>query len=90
MASTEISSRGYPVAIVERPRRVTEFEPVRRPKELDRYVGQWVAVKGGRVIASATTSAELVKAVKALGEEGNDALAEYVAPPSQSWMVGVG
>lgn len=80
----------YRCLITKPPRRVNELTPVRRPTELDGYVGQWVAVKEGRVIASADTSRELVTKVKALGAQGVDAVAEYVAPPSHSWMVGAG
>lgn len=63
---------------------------MRRPADLRQYAGKWVAVKAGRVVASADTPADLVQRVKALGEEGRDAVAEYVAPPSSSLMVGVG
>ncbi len=69
---------------------MSEFEPVQRPAELDKYVGKWVAVKAGRVVAAADTAPALVELVQALGSEGEDAIAEYVAPPSTSWMVGVG
>jgi hypothetical protein len=69
---------------------VGELKPVERLAELDDYVGKWVAVKAGRVVASADTAPELVRRVKALGPDADDAVAEYVAPPSTSWMVGVG
>lgn len=72
------------------PKRVTEMEPVKRSALLRGYVGKWVAVKEGRVVASAETAGELVKLVKALGEEGQGAIAEYVSPPSSILMVGVG
>jgi hypothetical protein len=80
----------YGYLITKPPRRVNELAPVARPAALDGYVGKWVAVKEGRVVASADTGPKLVAKVKALGEEGVDAVAEYVAPASDSWMVGVG
>ena len=39
------------------------MEPERRLPELDQYVGLWVAVKDGKVIAVASTSLELVDAL---------------------------
>jgi len=81
---------GYPSAMEDRPRRADELEPVRRSPELDQYRGQWVATKGGHVVAHASSSSDLVKMVRALGETGKDVVAEFVAPPSNSWTVGVG
>ena len=76
--------------IGNRPHRANEFAAVKRPPELDQYVGRWVAIKDGQVVASAASSVELVDEVRALGEDGEDAVAEFVSPPSDSWMVGVG
>jgi hypothetical protein len=65
-------------------------EPVRRPHELDDFVGKWVAVKDHRVIAAAATSSALVYEVHKLGNRGEGAVAQYVPPPDTAFMVGVG
>jgi hypothetical protein len=85
----EASGRSLPSSGTK-PRKAGELEAAPRPPELEKYVGQWVAIKGGRVVASAQTAVGLVDEVKALGDEGIDAVVEYVSPPSSSWMVGVG
>jgi hypothetical protein len=46
------------------------MEPERRLPELDRWVGLWVAVKDGKVIAAAPTSLELVDALHTLRPVG--------------------
>ena len=61
-----------------------------RLKELDRWVGLWVAVKDGQVVAAAGTSVELVPMVKALGPSGEGAVAHFVPEPSDEIMIGVG
>ena len=73
-----------------RPRRSDELDPVRRSPELQKYEGKWVATRHGAVVQSADSAAELVRKVRSMGAEGEDLVAEYVAPPSSSWMVGVG
>lgn len=65
-------------------------EPVPRPPELDNFVGKWVAIKEGRVVAAADSSRALVDEVHKLGEHGLGAVVQFVAPPSTSFMVGVG
>jgi hypothetical protein len=65
-------------------------ESVRRPADLDNFVGKWVAVKDGRVIAAAETSRALVYEVHKLGAKGKGAVVQFVLPPSKSLMVGVG
>lgn len=64
--------------------------PVKRLQELDDHVGKWVAVLDGHVVAEASTSRQLVKKVRELGPIGTNAIAQFVAPPTTSWMVGVG
>lgn len=66
------------------------LEPVRRLPDLDNFVGKWVAVKDGRVIAAADTSRALVYEVHKLGAKGKGAVVQFVPPPSKSLMVGVG
>ena len=65
-------------------------EPLRRAEGIDDYAGQWVAVKDGRVVASAPHARDLVVLVRDMGQDGADATVEFVAPPSDSFMVGVG
>lgn len=66
------------------------LEPVRRLPDLDDFVGKWVAVKGGHIIAAADTSRALVYEVHKLGAKGKGAVVQFVPPPSDSLMVGVG
>jgi len=75
-----------------RARRTEPVEPERRLPELDKWVGLWVAVKDGEVIAAASTSLELVDAIHKLRPvgRGKGAVAQYVPPPSDAIMIGVG
>ena len=68
------------------------MEPERRPPELDRWAGLWVAVKDGKVIAAASTSLELVRELRKLRPvgAGKGAVAQYVPKPSDSITIGVG
>lgn len=66
------------------------WTPESRPAELDEFVGRWVAVKDGRVIAAALNARELVPQLHELGEKGRGAVAQYVPLPSDSIMIGVG
>jgi hypothetical protein len=62
----------------------------RQPDELRTYAGHWVAVKGGKVVAVSDSSLGLVAEVHKLGAEGRGAVAQYVAPHSNSIVIGVG
>lgn len=75
-----------------RARRPEPMEPVRRLPELDNWVGLWVAVKDGKVIAAASTSLELVDALHKLRPAGvgKGAVAQYVPRPTDEIMIGVG
>lgn len=64
--------------------------PVPRLRELDDFVGKWVAVKDGKVVAAAESSRALVYEVHKLGSRAEGAVVQYVPPPSDSAMVGVG
>lgn len=66
------------------------MEPERRLAELDRWAGCWVAVKDGKVIAAAPNSRELVPELRRLGPAAEGAVAQYVTPPSDAIMIGVG
>lgn len=65
-------------------------EPIPRPEELDDFVGKWVAIKDGHVVAVAESSRALVYEVHKLGDRGRGAVVQFVAPPSSSFMVGAG
>lgn len=73
-------------------RRRQPVEPERRLPELDNWVGLWVAVKDGKVIAAASTSLELVDALHKLqpAGAGRGAVAQYVPKPTDVVMIGVG
>jgi hypothetical protein len=77
---------------VAQARRHEPMEPERRLPELDRWVGLWVAVKDGKVIAAAPTSLELVDALHKLRPvgAGRGAVAQYVPEPTDRIMIGVG
>jgi hypothetical protein len=64
--------------------------PVPRLRELDDYEGQWVAVKGGRIVASAATSRDLVLRLRELGDASVGAVIQHVLPPSDAALVGLG
>jgi hypothetical protein len=68
------------------------MEPERRLPELDQYIGLWVAVKDGKVIAAASTSLELVDALHRLQPvgAGRGAVAQYVPRPTEQIMIGIG
>jgi hypothetical protein len=66
------------------------MEPERRLAELDRWVGCWVAVKDGHVVAAAPTSRELVLRVNSMGPSARGAVAQFVPVPSDDIVIGVG
>ncbi len=68
----------------------TRSRPEARLAELNSYVGKWVAVKDGQVVACAHNARELVPALHALGERGRGAVAQYVPYPNDAIMIGVG
>lgn len=84
-----VRGRGYRRNMADsRARR--KVEPVRRLPELDRWAGLWVAVKDGAVIEAAPSSRELVARVRSMGERGKGAVAQFVPPPSDAIVIGVG
>lgn len=64
--------------------------PERRLPALDQWMGMWVAVKDGKVIAAAHNSRDLVPKLQEMGEAGRGAVAQYVPYPSDSIVIGVG
>ncbi len=71
-------------------RRRKPMEPERRLPELDRWEGLWVAVKDGKVIATAHNSRDLVPELERLGAAGRGAVAQYVPRRSETIVIGVG
>lgn len=68
----------------------SRVEPERRLSELDDWVGHWVAVKDGHVVAAAETSHELVVRVREKGEAAAGAVAQFVPEPTDDIVIGVG
>lgn len=71
-------------------RGMASWTPEPRPAELDEFVGRWVAVKEGKVVAAAFNARELVPRLQELGDAGRGAVAQYVPLPTDSVMIGVG
>lgn len=71
-------------------RRAPAAVPVPYLEEKDRFVGMWVAVKDGHVVAVAETSRGLVYELRKMGPKGAGAVAEFVRPASESYIVGAG
>lgn len=65
-------------------------EPIRRDSGLDRWIGMWIAVKDGEVVAAAHNSNELVKMVIEMGPSGTGAVAQFVPRRQDSIVIGVG
>jgi hypothetical protein len=66
------------------------LEPVRRNPELEKFAGLWVAVKDGHVLDAANTSSDLVTALRLRGDAARGAVVQYVQPPTDAVMIGVG
>lgn len=66
------------------------MRPLPYLRELDRYVGKWVAVKDGHVVTFADTSTELALRLRELGADGRGAVMQFVRPEADSYIVGVG
>jgi hypothetical protein len=64
--------------------------PVPRPKNLDQYANEWVAILDGGVVAHASSSGALALELKKLGVYGQDAVMQYVRPPVSGYVIGVG
>ena len=67
------------------------LKPVPRLPELDRFVGHWVAIKDGKVIAASESSQDLAYELHKLGPRAEGAVTEYVRPGrDDAYIVGVG
>lgn len=58
--------------------------------DVKEWAGYWVAVVDGKVIAAATTSTDLVTKMHEMGAKAEAAVAQFVTPPSDTIMIGVG
>ncbi|MGI8628110.1 MAG: DUF5678 domain-containing protein [Geodermatophilaceae bacterium] len=75
------------MSVARRPDRV---EAVRRPDVLDGYVGEWVALKDGRVIAHSPSSREVVRLMRKMGGEAHGAVLQRAARETEALAVGLG
>jgi hypothetical protein len=66
------------------------MRPLPYLRELDRFVGKWVAVKDGHVVAFALSSTQLALRLRELGPDGRGAVMQFVKPEADSFVVGVG
>jgi hypothetical protein len=66
------------------------LKPLKRPPELDRYQGKWVAVIGQRVVASGATTRALERELERLGNEADEAVVLKVSRPKRAVTVGMG
>ncbi len=64
--------------------------PAQPPEGLDRYEGLWVAVQGGRVIAAAATTRELVYSLAKIGPRAKGATLQRVPRRADGLVVGMG
>lgn len=72
-------------------RRTRRVPPVPRPRELEGFDGQWVAVAGHEVVASAETSHELASKVRGkTPDQLRGIVIQYVRPKTDSYLVGAG
>lgn len=72
-------------------RRTRRVPPVPRPRELESFVGKWVAVAGHEVVASAETSHELASKVRGkTSDQLRGIVIQYVRPKTDSYLVGAG
>jgi hypothetical protein len=65
--------------------------PVPHLADLDRFVGHWVAIKDGKVIAASGSSRDLAYQLRKLGSRAEGAVTEYVRPGrDNAYFVGAG
>ena len=80
----------YRRGVVERPAR-GRVPALPRPAGLDAYVGLWVAVRDGKVVAAAETSHQLALQLHDMDHRKRHRTAvEYVRPSGDSYIVGAG
>lgn len=68
----------------------SRMEPERRLPELDGWLGSWVAIKAGLVVAAAPTSGELVVRVREQGSIAAGAVAQFSPEPTDDIVIGLG
>lgn len=84
------SGHGYP-PVMGIARREDRVVPVPRAAALDRYVGMWVAVIDGEVVAAEETSRALAYRLHQMDHvKRGRAVMEYVRPASAAYIVGAG
>lgn len=71
-------------------RKGTRMLPVRRSAVLETFEGQWVAVKGDRVLVHGPSAVDVVLKLRELGDEGSGAVLQRVATPQEALAVGLG
>ena len=65
--------------------------PLPRPSNLEQYVGMWVAVIDGEVVAAETTSRALAYRLHQMDHvKRRRAVMEYVRPASAAYIIGAG
>jgi uncharacterized protein DUF5678 len=72
------------------PKPTRTLHTIRAPEGLSDHEGEWVAIKGGEIIASAPTARELALKMREMGERARGASAQFVSPPVEGYRVGVG
>lgn len=81
---------GY-VQTMGQPESTRRIAPQPRPKELNDFVGKWVAVVDGEVVAAADSSHQLALRLHDMDHRRRArVVVEYVRPASDSYIVGVG
>jgi hypothetical protein len=71
-------------------RRGPRIEPVKRPANLDKFAGQWVAVKDGQVIAHSPDPRSVVREMRGMGQLAEGAALQRAPRPSEALAVGLG
>ena len=66
------------------------IDPIRREPVLDRYAGEWVALKDNEVIAHARDAREVVRQMRALGDAAHGAVLQRASVASEALAVGMG
>lgn len=65
--------------------------PVPRDPALDRHVGEWVAIKDGRVIAHGPNARDVVQQMRQLpAEQRKGAVLQRSARPTEALAIGLG
>lgn len=88
--SASVTGEGYSADMgIARRRNPGQFGPLPAP-DLRGYEGRWVAVKGGKVIASGATTHELAAELARLGDEAKGAIMQRAPRHLDAVVIGVG